>query len=53
MFRRMLPAVLGLALLVASGSGAKAQFGIPDIYIAAGAGGAILEDTEILGDEAR
>lgn len=47
MFRRVLPAVLGLALLVASGSGAKAQFGIPDIYIAAGAGGAILEDTEI------
>ncbi len=49
MFRRVLPAVLGLALLVASGSGAKAQFdfGLPDVYIAAGAGGALLEDTEI------
>lgn len=47
MLRRVLPTALGLALLVASGSGAKAQVGYPDVYIAGGAGGAILEDTEI------
>jgi opacity protein-like surface antigen len=47
MSRKVLPAVLGLALLAASGAGAKAQFGIPDVYIAAGAGGAVLQDTEI------
>jgi OOP family OmpA-OmpF porin len=47
MLRRVLPAALGLALLVASGSGAKAQVGYPDVYIAGGAGGAILEHTEI------
>lgn len=47
MFRKYLPAVLGLILLAASGSGAKAQFGLPDVYIAAGAGLAILEDTDV------
>lgn len=47
MLRGVLPAALGLALLVALGSGAKAQVGYPDVYIAGGAGGAILEDTEI------
>ena len=47
MFRRYLPAVLGLALLAASGADAKAQLSLPDVYIAAGAGGAILEDTDV------
>jgi opacity protein-like surface antigen len=47
MFRTYLPAVLGLILLAASGSGAKAQFGLPDVYVAVGVGGAVLEDTDI------
>ena len=47
MIRRILPAVLGLALLAASVSDAKAQFSFPDVYIAAGAGGTVLEDTDV------
>jgi opacity protein-like surface antigen len=47
MFRKVLPAVFGLALSLAFGTTARAQFGAPDFYIAAGAGGAILEDTSI------
>jgi len=48
MFRKCFPALLGLALLVAAGSNARAQLlGLPDFYIAAGAGGAVLEDTDV------
>jgi opacity protein-like surface antigen len=47
MFRKLLTAVFSLTFLAATGSGAKAQPGFPDLYIAAGAGGAILEDTDI------
>ncbi len=47
MIRKYLPAALGLILLVASGAGAKAQLTLPDFYIAAGAGGTILEDTDV------
>jgi opacity protein-like surface antigen len=47
MLRKILPAVFGLALSLGSGTAAQAQFGAPDFYIAAGAGGAILENTTI------
>ena len=47
MFRKILLVSLGLVLLAASGEGAKAQFDIPDVYIAAGAGVAILQDTDV------
>ncbi len=47
MFRKCLPAVLGLAFLAAAGSTARAQFDLPDFYIAAGAGIAVLEDTDV------
>ncbi len=47
MFHKCVPAVLGLAFLVAAGSNAKAQLSLPDFYIAAGGGGTILEDTDV------
>ncbi len=47
MFRRYLSAVLGLVLLGASGSSAKAQLHLPDFYIAAGAGVSVLDDTDV------
>lgn len=47
MFRKCLPAVLGLAFLAAAASDARAQLSLPDFYIAAGAGGTILEDTDV------
>jgi hypothetical protein len=42
MHHRLLTAAFGLALLTTTASDARAQLGFPDIYIAAGAGGAIL-----------
>ncbi len=47
MFRKFAPAVLGLALTLSLSPRAQAQFDIPDFYVAAGAGGAILEPFDI------
>ena len=47
MFRKCLPTVLGLAFLAAAASDARAQLSLPDFYIAAGAGGTVLEDTDV------
>jgi opacity protein-like surface antigen len=47
MFHKYLPAIFALVFLAASGAGAKAQFGFPDVYVAAGAGGGILDNTDV------
>lgn len=47
MLRNYLPAVFGLAFSIMLNTGAQAQFDDPDVYIAAGGGGAVLMDTVI------
>ncbi len=47
MLRKYLPAVFGLAFSIMLNTGAQAQFGVPDVYVAAGAGGAVLKDTVV------
>lgn len=47
MLRNYLPAVFGLAFSIMLNTGAQAQFDVPDVYIAAGGGGAVLMDTVI------
>lgn len=47
MLRNYLPAIFGLAFSIMLNTGAQAQFGAPDVYVAAGGGGAVLMDTVI------